>query len=57
MISAQEARGLLRAGKISHAEAKKLCQPYIDVVNEGAKRISKEYGGKVKKVHMASFHR
>lgn len=54
---AHEARHLLRRGKISLEEAKSRCEPYIKMVNEGGKRLSKEYGNSYKPVSVTSFLR
>lgn len=57
MEIAQEARGLFRFGKISEAEAKRRIQPYLDMVNEGGKRMAKEYGNTFRKVTITGFLR
>lgn len=57
MYEAQEARGLLRIGKITMEEAKARCKPYMDLVNEGGKRLSKEYGNPFKPVSATGFLR
>lgn len=54
---AEEARYLLKIGGISLVEAKFRCKEYIDMVNEGAKRLSKEYGNTYRPVSVSSFLR
>ncbi len=57
MNTAHEARGLFRKGQISHAEASKLIQPYLSLVNEGAKKLSAQYGNPFRKVTLTGFLR
>jgi hypothetical protein len=54
---AHEARALLRVGKITLDEAKRRCEPYIDLVNEGGRRLSKQYGNSFRKVTATGFLR
>lgn len=54
---ALDARHKLRIGQISLEEAKVICQPYINMVNAGAKKMSKEYGNPYKQVSVTSFLR
>lgn len=44
-------------GRITREEAQKLCQPYIDMVNETSKRIAKEHGVKPRYIDTFSFLR
>jgi hypothetical protein len=57
MDAAHEARALLRVGKITMEDAKRRCKPYIDLVNVGGKRLSKEYGNSYKPVTATGFLR
>lgn len=57
MEKAHEARNMLRVGKISLDEAKRRVKPYIDLVNDGGKRLSREYGNTFKPVSATSFLR
>jgi hypothetical protein len=57
MAAAQEARHKLRIGAISLDEAKIRVKPYIDMVNEGGKRLSKEYGNSFRPVSATGFLR
>lgn len=57
MNTAHLAKAKLRVGAITYDEAKKQVQPYIDAVNEGAKRIAKEFGGSYRKVTVTGFLR
>ncbi len=57
MNTAHEARGLFRKGQISHEEAKRLIQPYLDLVNEGGKKMSKKYGNSFRAVTITGFLR
>lgn len=57
MELAHKARSLLRKGAISLDEAKRMCKTYIDLVNEGGKRMSKEYGNSFKPVSATGFLR
>lgn len=54
---AEEAKNLLRHGKIGMDKAKVLVQPYIDLVNEGGKRLAKEFGNTFKPVSATGFLR
>lgn len=57
MQKAHEARSMLRVGQITFDEAKLRVQPYIDLVNEGAKKMSKQYGNPFRKVSVTGFLR
>jgi hypothetical protein len=57
MDKAHEARAMLRTGKISLEQAKELVAPYIQMVNEGGKRMSKEYGNSFRPVTATGFLR
>lgn len=54
---AEQARGLLRFGRITLEEAKRRCKPYIDVVNEGGKNMSREFGNPFRPVSVTGFLR
>lgn len=54
---AETARAMLRVGKISMEEAKRRCRPYIELVNEGAKKMSKQYGNTFRAVTLTGFLR
>ena len=44
-------------GKISQEEAKKLAQPYLDIVNEKAKEIADRYGRKFYPITFINYMR
>lgn len=54
---AEEAKNLLRYGKISMDEAKRRVEPYIRMVNEGGKRLAKEFGNPFRAVSATGFLR
>lgn len=54
---AEEAKNLLRYGRISMDEAKRRCEPYIRLVNEGGKRLAKEFGNPFRAVTATGFLR
>ena len=57
MEEAHEARAELRMGQITLEEAKLRCKPYMDLVNEGAKRMCKQYGNPFRPVSATGFLR
>lgn len=56
-IVALEAKRQLRVGTISLDEAKRRCARYIELVNEGGRRLSKVYGNSYKAVSVTGFLR
>lgn len=54
---AEEAKNLLRYGKIGMDEAKLRCKEYIDLVNEGGRRLAKEFGNPFRAVTATGFLR
>lgn len=56
-IQAVNAKILLRAGKISHEQATEWVKPYIDYVNEQAKKLAVKYNQRPRKVSVAGFLR
>lgn len=54
---AEKARYMLKIGAIDLDEAKAACQPYIDMVNEGARRMSKQFGNPFRSVTTTGFLR
>ncbi len=57
MNEAHHARELFRVGILSHEEAKRKIQPYLDLVNEGGKRLSKKFKNKFHPVTLTGFLR
>ncbi len=57
MNAAHDARALFRKGDISHEEAKRLIQPYLTMVNEGGKKMSKKFGNSFRPVTLTGFLR
>lgn len=57
MNKAHEARAKFKVGKITHEQAAAQIQPYLDLVNEGGKIMSKQFGNSFRKVTMTGFLR
>ena len=55
--AAEAAKNQLRYGAISLDEAKRRVAPYIKLVNEGGKRLSKQYKNPFRKVSDTGFLR
>ncbi len=57
MNEAHHARELFRVGVISHEQASAKIQPYLDLVNEGGKKLSKKFKNKFHPVTLTGFLR
>ncbi len=57
MNEAHHARTLFRVGVISHEQAKAKIQPYLNLVNEGGKKLAKKFKNNFKPVTLTGFLR
>ncbi len=57
MNEAHHARELFRVGVITHTEAAAKIQPYLDLCNEGGKRLSKKFKSSFRPITLTGFLR
>lgn len=57
MAAAHDARMRMRLGQMDQDTARAIIKKYIDHVNEGGRKIAKEYGGTFRPVSVAGFLR
>jgi hypothetical protein len=57
MNKAHEARAKFKVGKITHEEAAEQIIPYLNLVNNGGRKMSKKFGNPYRPVTLTGFLR